>query len=187
MIYTGETSQTTSKEPEFSFASKVSTSAVDKPVSVKLDNNKAPEQQSNYNLWVSTMSIILQGMMCYEIVVEGLVPSEMDNQAEVAAFKHLSYQVQVICILVVSSNILEKIVEHRSPHEMWTWLHTEYYQDTAYTFVYPITNLTSLLPKFTTSDPLASFLSSFEKEWLQLQNLAKASKDNYYKNFSSFP
>jgi hypothetical protein len=47
---------------------------------------------------------------------------------------------------------------------MWTWLHTEYYQDTAYAFVYQITNLTFLSNKYSSSDSLASFILSFKSE-----------------------
>ena len=108
------------------------------------------------------------------------------TKAEVAAYEHLCYQAQTIFIQVVSSNILEKIVELGSPHKMWTWLRTEYYRDTAYAFVYQITNLTSLSSSYINSDCLASFISKFESVWLKLQKLVRASKDTYHKNFAAF-
>jgi hypothetical protein len=136
MSPSGEPSGAAGKQPEFSFSSKVKADSIDKPASVKLDNIKVLEGQSNYNVWAATMVIIIKGMKCYEIVVEGLEPASDADRDEVAAFKHLSYQAQAIFIQVVSSNILEKIVELESPHRMWTWLRTEYYRDTAYAFVY---------------------------------------------------
>jgi hypothetical protein len=105
-------------------------------------------------------------------VVEGLVLSDNNNQAEVTAFKILSFQWQAIFIQVASSDILEKMVESESTHEMWILLGTKYYRNTAYVFVNQITCLILLLTKYTTSDSLASFISSFKTKWLKLQKLA---------------
>ena len=60
MPATGEASGTSGKQPEFSFSSRVKADSIDKPASVKLDNIKVLEGQSNYNVWASTMIIILK-------------------------------------------------------------------------------------------------------------------------------
>jgi hypothetical protein len=136
MSSVGEPSGAAGKQHEFSFSSKIKAESIDKPTNVKLDDIKALEGQSNYNVWAATMVIILKGMKCHEIVVEGVEPADDADRSEVAAYEHLSYQLQAMLIQVVSSNILKKIVELESPHKMWTWLHTEYYRVTAYAFVY---------------------------------------------------
>jgi hypothetical protein len=88
---------------------------------------KSLEGQSNYIIWASAMSISPKGIMCYEFVVDGLVPSEMDNLAEVATFKHLLFQAQSTFIQVDSSDIFEKMIKFGSSYEIWTRLSTEYY------------------------------------------------------------
>jgi hypothetical protein len=119
MAPTGTPSGATGKKPEFSFSSKVKAESINKPTNVKLDNIKELEGQSNYNIWASTMVIILKGMKCHEIAVEGLEPADDADQDEVATYEHLSYQAQAMLFQVVSSNILEKIVERGSPYQMW--------------------------------------------------------------------
>ena len=123
----GESSGTSGKNPEFSFSKKVREESIDKPTTVKLDNITPLSGQSNYNVWASTMKIILKGMNCYEIVVEGLEPSIDADSKERKAYDYLSYPAQTIFIQVVTNKILEKIVELETPHKMWTWLRTEYY------------------------------------------------------------
>jgi hypothetical protein len=136
MALSGEPCGAAGKPPEFSFSSRVIVDSIDKPASVKLDNITVLEGQSNYNIWASTMVIIIKEMNCYEIVVEGMEPAEDAEKDEIAAFEHLSYQAQAIFIQLVCSSILEKMVELGPPYMMWSWLRTKYYRDTAYAFVY---------------------------------------------------
>ncbi|KAG0641052.1 hypothetical protein HOY80DRAFT_1114716 [Tuber brumale] len=86
-----------------------------------------------------------------EIVVEGPQPSEDADQDEAATYMALCYQASEIYIQVVSTGILEKLVEFDHPHEMCKDIRTEYYWDTAFALVSQITNLTYLSTSFVTT------------------------------------
>jgi hypothetical protein len=158
----------------------------DKPVSIKLDNIKVLTGQDNYNIWAATMTLVWKGMKCYEIVVEGLDPAADAAQDEIDAYTALCHQAAAVYIQVVSTDILEKIVELDHPHKMWKYLRTEFYRDTAFALVSQITTLTSLSTTYDPSQPISTFISQFETEWLRLTKLAKASKDSYRQAFAKF-
>jgi len=107
----------------------------DKPVTIKLDNIKQLTGQENYIIWESTMRLVWKGMKTHETVAEGLQPSDDAKEDEVTAYTALCYQPSAIYIQVVSTEILEKLVEFDHPHEMWKYLRTEYYRDTAFALV----------------------------------------------------
>ena len=126
----------------------------DKPVTIKLDNIKQLTGQENYISWESTMRLVWKGVKTYEIVVEGLQPSDDAEEDEVTAYTALCYQASAIYIQVVSTEILEKLVEFDHPHEMWKYLRTEYYRDTAFALVSQITNLASLSTTYDPTQPV---------------------------------
>jgi hypothetical protein len=66
------------------------------------------------------MTIILQGIMAYEVVVGGVVPAEGPDSTEVDAYDHLCHTVSTIFIPVVFQNLLEKTVQLEKPNMMWT-------------------------------------------------------------------
>jgi len=114
------------------------------PVNVKLDSIGKPTGQENYRISSSSMNIVLKGIKVYEVVVDGVSPADGAKQTEVDANEHLKHTASTIFIQVVSQDIWEKIVELEDPHLMWTWLHTEYYRDSAFALVAQIMNLVSL-------------------------------------------
>ena len=90
----------------------------DKPraITIKLDNIKQLTGQENYIIWESTMRLVWKGMKTYEIVVEGQQPSDDAELDEVTAHTTLCHQASAIYIQVVSTEILEKLVEFDHPH-----------------------------------------------------------------------
>jgi len=67
--------------------------------------------------------------MAHKVMVDGVVPAEGADTITVDAYDHLCHPTSIIFILVVSQDILEKIVKLEKPNLMWTWLRTEYYRD----------------------------------------------------------
>jgi len=132
------------------------------------------------------MRLVWKGMKTYEIVVEGQQPSDDAGEDEVTAYTALCHQALAIYIQVVSTEIREKLVEFDHPHEMWKYLRTEYYRDTAFALVSQITNLASLSTTYDPAQPVTVFIAQFETEWLRLSKLAKASKDSYRQTFAKF-
>jgi len=158
----------------------------DKPVTIKLDNIKQLTGQENYIIWESTMRLVWKGMKTYEIVVEGQQPSDDAEQDEVTVYTALGHQASAIYIQVVSTKILEKLVEFDHPHEMWNYLRTQYYRDTAFALVSQIPNLATLSTTYDPGLPITVFIAQFETDWLRLSKLAKASKDSYRQTFARF-
>jgi len=68
---------------------------------------------------------------------------------------------------------------------MWTWLHTEYYRDPAFTLVSQMMNLVSLPTQYSGTD-LPGFISKFESQRLHLTKLSKASSNSYRKTVPTF-
>jgi len=155
------------------------------PVNVKLDSIGKLTGQENYRIWSASMTIILKGIKAYEVVVDGIVPTEGAGATEVDAYDHLCHTASTKCIQVVSQDILEKIVELEKPNLMWTWLCTEYYRDSAYALVSQIMNLVSLPTQYSGNN-LSEFISKFEFQWLHLTKISKESSDSYRTTFAAF-
>jgi hypothetical protein len=131
------------------------------------------------------MTIILKGIKAYAVVVDGVVPGEGADATEIDAYDHLCHTSLTIFIQVVTQDILEKIVELEIPNLMWTWLHTEYYRDSAYVLVAQIMNLV-FLPTLYSGNNLSEFISKFESRWLHITKHSKGSSDSYRTTFASF-
>jgi len=175
-------SSSSGKNPAFSFSTRVDEKT---PVNVKLDSIGKLTGQDNYRIWSASMNIVLKGIKVYEVVVDGVSPTEDAEQTEIDAYEHLKHTASTIFIQVVSQDILEKIVKLEDPHLMWTWLRTEYYRDSAFALVSQIMNLVSLPTQYSGTD-LPGFISKFESQWLHLTKLSKASSNSYRKTFATF-
>jgi len=170
------------KNPEFSFSTRVDEKT---PVNVKLDSIGKLTGQDNYLIWSAWMNIVLMGIKASKVVVDGVSPADDADQTEINLYEHRIHTASTIFIQVVSQDILEKIVELEDPHLMWTWLHTEYYRDSAFALVSQIMYLVSLPTQYSGTD-LPGFISKFESRWLHLTKLSKASSDSYRKIFATF-
>ena len=158
----------------------------DKAPTLKLDNVTILTGQENYNIWAATMKHLLKTIKCAEIVINGIEPEEDASDEEQDAYESLCDHANTLFIQTVSKEILEKIVELEHPHEMWMYLRTQYYRDTAYALVSQIMNLVALPSTYDSSQPISSFVQRFETEWLHLVKMAKSFKDDYRKRFAEF-
>jgi len=157
----------------FSFSARVDKKT---PVNVKLHSIAKLTGQENYRIWSASMNIVLRGIKAHDIVVDGVTPAEDADSTETDAFEYHEHTASTVFILAVSQDILEKIVKLEEPHLMWTWLHTEYYRNSAYALVSQIMNLVSLPTQYSDSD-LPGIISKFESQWLHLMKLSIASSD----------
>jgi hypothetical protein len=164
-----------SKNPVFSSSARVDNKT---QVNVKLDSIGKVTRQDKYRIWSTSMTIILKGITAYEVVVDGVTPDEGADVAETDTLEHLKHTASTIFIQVVSQDILEKIVELKEPHLMWTWLRTEYYRYSAFALVSQIMNLVSLSIQYSGTD-LRGFISKFESQWLHFTKLSNASSNSY--------
>lgn len=131
------------------------------------------------------MSIILNDIKGYDIVVDGVSPAEDADLAENHAYDHLCHTTSPIVIQMVSLNILEKIVELDNHYRMRTWLRTKYYRDSALAFVTQIMNLVSF-PTQNSGTDLPGFISKHESQWLLLTKLSKAASNWYRETLAAF-
>jgi len=74
-----------------------------------------------------SMTVILQGIKSYEIVVIAVSPADDADTPEVDAYEHLYHTASTIFVQVLSEEILQKIVILEIQHLLWTCLRTEYY------------------------------------------------------------
>ncbi|RKF54987.1 hypothetical protein OnM2_093015 [Erysiphe neolycopersici] len=122
----------------------------------------------------------------HDIVFDGYeLPDDADSQTTRGHPDRLN-QAAAIYIDVVWDVILEKIVEFRNPHLMWTYLRNEHFRDNAFALVFQMSNLSYLSSSYDSPIPLSSFIRLFEGERLYLLNLAKTSTDSYGQLITSF-
>jgi len=99
----------------FSFSTRVDKET---PVYVQLDTIGKLTVLENCRGWSASMTLILQGIKAYEVVVDGVVPAEEADATEVRAYDQLCHTASTIFIQVVTQVIMEKIVEREKPNLM---------------------------------------------------------------------
>ena len=156
------------------------------PMKVDMSNIMKLTGQDNYNVWASTMKTIWRAMKVSDIILDGARPASKADREEVAAFENLTGQVSMIFIQVVTTEILETIIELEDVHLVWLHLKTQYFRDNAFALVSQIMVLTTLPTTLDSTQSLSAFVQRFETEWLRLSSLAKASSDSYRQSFAKF-
>ena len=142
--------------------------------SVKLDNIDVLEGHANYDDWVDQMTIVFTAMGCEELVVEGSTPDVRANQDEINDYKALRSQALLVLIQSISKPILRVVAKKKDPHAIWKHLKETYHRDTAFSFVYQITNFSVLSTSYDPSKPIKDFIDKFESEWEKLSTLANS-------------
>jgi len=75
-----------SNKPMFSFSARVEKKTL---INFNLDCIGRLTGQDNYRIWSASMNIILNGILAYEVVVDGVTPADDADQTENDAFEHL--------------------------------------------------------------------------------------------------
>ncbi|KAI1007736.1 hypothetical protein K3495_g500 [Podosphaera aphanis] len=142
--------------------------------------------QSTYETWAATMLAVWRSMGLYEIGVDGVWPDQDATKDEVKAFESLSHRAVGVYIQVVTPMVLRNIIEMANPHLMWNHSKAEYQRTMAFALVYQLGNLGELPHKFDSTQPMSSFVQSFETEWSRLHKLARDSSDSFRQVFALF-
>jgi len=111
-----------------------SLSGAGKATTVKYSELPKLEGQNNYRTWTSAMKLVFRTMGCWDIVEAGATPAATASASESSAFETLQNNAATVMIQVVSSTILNQIVELEDPHKMWTYLKDQYYRDNSLLF-----------------------------------------------------
>jgi hypothetical protein len=89
---------------------------------VKLDNVEVLKWSNGHELWSQKMSVIVEALGLYEIVVSGIDPSLLMCAEELITFQLAQRQGLLVIIQVVSNKIFSEIAILKTPHDMWIYL-----------------------------------------------------------------
>jgi hypothetical protein len=97
----------------------------------------------------------------------------------------------VIHIQTLTVKIIDAYPHCLSPHELWTYLHSLYYQENAFTF-YAQLRKVMLLSQEVSAHEISSFIQLYEKEWVTLYGLTTSTNQlncepkQYWRKFEIF-
>src|SRR5258705_5580082 len=74
------------------------------------------------------------------------------------------------------------------PHEIWNHLQTQYYSDTAFSFIHELNNLFTIGSTYDSTKPITEFIENFESKWAIVTQLSGRSNNSnlYRKKFNEF-
>ena len=72
------------------------------------------------------------------------------------------------------------------PHEIWNHLRTQYYSDTAFSFIIELNNLFTLGSTYDSTKSISKFIENFESKWTIITQLSDGSNNLYRKKFNAF-
>ena len=167
-----------------------------RPPTIKFENIPTLKGVENYSIWAAAMKHIWRIMMATAIVEEGAQPSDDADDKELIAYETIKNYASAVLIQVVSSEILEKIVEFDHPHSMWTTLSEQYYHTSNYNIIYQLLEYVGINNEYDPNTPMNDFISTLEQRHIRFKEMTKASstikdKDQKYRqawlNLLQFP
>jgi hypothetical protein len=93
---------------------------------VKVDNVELITLSDGYQLLSQKLSLILEAMSLYKIIVSGIDVLPHASAEELITFKLKQQQGLLVIIEVVSNEIFGKIAKLQTPHGMWIYLRISY-------------------------------------------------------------
>jgi hypothetical protein len=102
-----------------SISSSVKPSAVTVSSNVTLDKVEVLISSEGNELWSQKMSVILDTMGLYEIVIMGIDSSLLVSSEELITFHLVQQQGLLVIIQVVSNKIFGEIAKLKTPYNMW--------------------------------------------------------------------
>jgi hypothetical protein len=140
-------------------------SAVTVYSNVKLDNVKVLKSSDGSELWSQKMSVILEVMGLYEIVVSGIDPSPVESAEELITFQLTQGEGLLVIIQVGSNEIFGEIAKLNTPHDMWIYLRTSYRRDSTLSYVVALRSFLHIEQRISPAKVSPSeFTSAFETE-----------------------
>jgi hypothetical protein len=89
-----------------------------------LDNVEVLKSSDGYELWSQKISVIVEAMGLYEIVVSSIDPSPLVSVEALITVQLAQQQGLLVIIQVVSNEIFGEIAKLKTPHDMWIYLWT---------------------------------------------------------------
>ena len=153
---------------------------------LRMDNISVLTGKDNYQSWSDQMSMIFNAVGLHNVVFNGtkLALEGADNGMEM--FNEIISAAIVLLIQVIVKPILTIIGRISDPHEIWNHLRTQYYSDTAFSFIHELNNLFTLRSTYDSTKPISKFIVNFESKWAIITQLSDGSNNLYRKKFNAF-
>jgi len=123
------------------------------------------------------MTMVFKATGLYQVAIEGAVPSEGCSESEIEAYEEIRSASMVMFIQLISQQILSQCYRLTDPYKLWIHLKTQFYSDTAYSFVFQIHVLFSV--EYEQDKPITEFIDKFEAEWAILTQMATSGSSTY--------
>jgi hypothetical protein len=159
--------------------------------SIKTDGITKLTGANNYQTWEMQVEYLLISIDAEEIVLENLQPPSDATAEELRLYRKIVKNALAILIQTLTPEILAACPCHLSPHELWTHLHSLYYQENAFTFHAQLRKV-MLLPQDVSAHEISSFIQLYEKEWATLYRLTTSTSqvnsesEQYRRDFATF-
>ncbi|RKF90421.1 hypothetical protein GcM1_081001, partial [Golovinomyces cichoracearum] len=84
------------------------------------------------------MEAVWRSLKLFELVVEGKLPEPGSGPEENEAFDAMFHAAIGLYLQVVGPNVINHIVDHKNPHEMWMHLKSEYKRSSSFGLVFQL-------------------------------------------------
>ncbi len=139
---------------------------------LRMDNISVLTGKDNYQSWSDQMSMIFTAVGLYDVVVDGAKPAPEGANDDQEAFNEITSAAIVLLIQVIAKPILTIIGRITDPHEIWNHLQTQYYSDTAFSFIHELNNLFTIGSTYDSTKPITEFIENFESKWAIVTQLS---------------
>ena len=151
---------------------------------IQADDISKLEGQENYEEWAAEVSMVLEAIGALNIVCDGQELDDGASEDEKHYFKAIHSQARLLLVQSVEKEIKPSIIKIKSCHDIWTYLSTAFYRDTAIDAIGQMkTVFSSIGEKFDPSQAIGTFISLFETEWTSLSSLTSTATSDYFKLF----
>jgi hypothetical protein len=124
----------------------------------------------NYQIWETQVEYLLISIDTGEIVLENLqLPSDATAE-ELRLYQKIFKTAFAILIQTLTLEILATCSCRLSPHQLWTHLHSLYYQENAFTCYAQLWKV-MLLHQDVSAHEISLFIQLYENEWATLYRL----------------
>ena len=132
------------------------------------------------------MSMIFNAVGLYDVVVNSAKPALERADDDMETFNEIISAAIVLLIQVIAKPILTIIGRILDPHEIWNHLRTQYYPDTAFSFIHELNNLFTLGSTYDSTKLISKFIETFESKQAIITQLLDRSNNLYQKKFNVF-
>ena len=130
--------------------------------------------------------MIFNAVGLYDVLVNGAKPALEGADDDMETFNEIISAAIVLLIQVIAKLLLTIIGRILDPHEIWNHLRTQYYSDTAFSFIHELNNLFTLGSTYDSTKPSSEFNENFESKWAIITQLSDRSNNLYRKKFNAF-